>query len=171
MSCVLTTGFSIPCRGISGVQKAFIGTWNGPTLTYVTDTDGTIGTFSAGTGSYYAFNQTIETASYTFPATVNNENNAIAYAQTLMLTLNGGLTQAIVNEIKTLGQGVWRVVILDKGGNYWMMGITGPVQVSALDGGLGKASTDLSGATLTFTATESVPITAMSAYAASQLIV
>ncbi len=169
MSCILASGYSIPCRAISGIQKVYIGTWNGTSLTYTQDADGTIGTFSGATVSFYGFNQTIETSSFTFPAEINNENNAIAYTQTCAITIQG-MSQALSNTIKILGQGVWRIILLDKMGNYWLMGYSGPVQVSALDGGLGKASTDLNGATITFTSKEVQPIYAVTAAAAATVI-
>ncbi len=169
MSCILTSGYTLNCRQQAGVAKVYIGTWNGPSLTYVQDPDGTIGTFSGATTSFYGMNQTIETSSFTFPAEINNENNAIAYTQTCMITLQG-MTQALSNQIKILGQGAWRIILLDKNGNYWFMGYSGPVQVSAIDGGLGKASTDLNGAILTFTSKEIQPVYALAASAAISVI-
>ncbi len=169
MACLLTNGYTIPCRSVAGVQKIWIGQWNGTTLTYTQDADGTIGTFSAGTASYYGFNQPIETSSYTFPAEVSVENNAIVYTQTLTVTIHS-MSQTLSNTIKILGQGTWRAIILDKNGNYFFMGLAGPAQVSAIEGGLGKASTDLNGATLTFTSKEVQPLIALSTYAANQVI-
>lgn len=169
MSCLLTTGYSLGCRAQAGVTKVFIGSWTN--MTYQYETDGiTIGTFSGATTSFYTFEQTIETANYTSAAEVNNENNAIQYAQSLEITLTN-MTATLANQIKVLGQGVWRILILDKQGNYWLMGSTGPVQVSAIASGLGKAGTDLNGATLTFMSKETVALTAVKSSAAQALIV
>lgn len=169
MSCVLSTGYTLGCRAQAGITKVFIGSWTN--LTYQYDIDGlTIGTFSGATTSFYTFEQTIETANYTSAAEVNNENNAIQYAQSLEITLTN-LTATLANQIKVLGQGVWRIILLDKQGNYWLMGSTGPVQVSAIASGLGKAGTDLNGATLTFMSKETTPLVAVKSSAALSLIV
>jgi len=169
MSCALTNGYSLSCKIQAGVQKVFIGSWNDTSLTYTIDTNGQITAFGGATVSMYTFQQTIETASFVAPAEINNENNAIQYNQTLMITLTG-LTPALLNQIKTLGQGVWRVLILDKNGNYFLMGKTGPAQVSAIDSGLGKVGTDLNGATITITAKEDQPLYSVSSGAALSVI-
>ena len=169
MSCPLTGGYSLGCKIQAGVQKVFIGSWNDTSMTYTVDDSGQITAFGGATVSFYTFQQTIETASFTAPAEINNENNAIQYNQTMMITLTG-LNAALLNQIKTLGQGVWRVLILDKNGNYYLMGKTGPAQVSAIDSGLGKVGTDLNGASLTFTAKEDQPLYQVSSAAALSLI-
>ena len=50
------------------------------------------------------------------------------------------------------------------------MGFNGPVQVSALEAGLGKAGTDLNGATITFTSKETQPLYQVSSAAALSVI-
>ena len=170
MACLLTTGYTLGCRAQAGVQQVYIGLWNGTSLGYTYDIDGlTIGTFSGTTVSFHTFQQTTETANFTSAAEVNNENNAIQYAQTLEMTLTG-MNAALANQIKILGQGAWRIMILDKQGNYWLMGLNGPVQVSASAAGLGKAGTDLNGSTLTFISKETSPLVQVDAVAALSLI-
>lgn len=169
MSCILTTGYSIGCKTQAGVQKVFIGTWNDTSLTYTFGTNSIIDTFGGATVSFYTFQQPIETSSYTAPAEVNTENNAIQYNQTLTINVQG-LNAALLNQIKTLGQGVWRILILDKMGNYFLMGKSGPVQVSAIESGLGKVGTDLNGAIITFTAKEDQPLYQVQTAAALSVI-
>lgn len=167
-SCLITSGYTIGCKTQAGVQKVFIGSWN-DNLMGMTATASLISAFTGATVSFYTFQQPIETASYTAPAEVNTENNAIQYNQTLTITLQG-MNAALLNQIKTLGQGVWRVIILDKNGTYFLMGKSGPVQVSASETGLGKAGTDLNGATLTFTAKEDNALYEVSSSAAISVI-
>lgn len=169
MACLLTSGYTIPCRAIAGVQKVFIGAWNDQSLTYVSNSDGTIGTFSGVTVSFYTFQQPIETSSFTAPAEASIENNAIQYKQALTITVHS-LSATLLNQIKILGQGVFRILILDKNGNYFLMGKSGPVQVSAIDAGLGKAGTDLNGATITFTSIEDQVLYAVTSTAALSVI-
>ena len=170
MSCLLTSGYSVGCKIQAGVQKVFIGLWNDTAMTYTFGTNSIITAFGGSTQSFYTFQQTIETSSYTSPAEVNTENNAIQYNQTLTITVQG-MNAALLNQIKTLGQGVWRIMILDKNGSYFLMGKSGPVQVSAIEAGLGKVGTDLNGATITFTAKEDQPLYEVQASAAASLIV
>ena len=170
MSCILTNGYTVGCKSQAGVQKIFIGTWNDSALTYTFGTNSIITAFGGATVSFYTFQQTIETASYTAPAEVNTENNAIQYNQTVAINVQG-MNAALLNQIKILGQGVWRIMILDKNGSYFLMGKSGPVQVSAIDSGLGKVGTDLNGAMITFTAKEDQPLYEVQASAAISLIV
>lgn len=169
MSCLLTSGYQIGCKTQAGVQKVFIGVWNDTALTYTFGTNSIINTFGGATVSFYTFQQPIETSSYTAPAEVNTENNAIQYNQTLSINVIG-MNAALLNQIKTLGQGVWRIMILDKNGSYFLMGKSGPVQVSAIESGLGKVGTDLNGATITFTSKEDQPLYEVSSAAAQLLI-
>lgn len=169
MSCLLTSGYSIGCKTQAGVQKVFIGSWNDTSLTYTFGTNSIITAFGGATTSFYTFQQPIETSSFTAPAEVNTENNAIQYNQTLTINVQG-MNAALLNQIKTLGQGVWRILILDKNGSYFLMGKNGPVQVSAIESGLGKVGTDLNGAIITFTAKETQPLYEVESAAALTLI-
>ena len=170
MSCILSSGYSIGCKNQSGVQKVFIGTYNDDAMTFTLDADNKI-TATGGTHSgFYTFAQPVETASLSFPGEVSTENNAYAFNTALMITLSG-VDAALLNKIKTLVVGVWRIIVLDAQGNYFLMGLNKPVQASALEGGLGKASTDLSGAVLTFSVKDTLPIYQMDAAVAKALIV
>lgn len=170
MACTDLTIFNIPCKEVGGVQKVWIGPYNptGP-LTYTLDPDGTIGTFSGATVSFTFFQQDIETANYNYPAEISDTNNAISYTQTLGITLPS-MTQAVSNEVKILGQGRWRVIILDNNGNYWFMGFQGPVKISAIEGGLGQARVDGRKSVLTFVTKEDHPFKAVSAAAVASVI-
>ena len=170
MSCILTNGYTVGCKSQAGVQKVFIGTWNDSSLTYTYGTNSIINAFGGATSSFYTFQQTIETSSYTAPAEVSTENNAIQYNQTLAINVLG-MNAALLNQIEILGQGVWRILILDKNGSYFLMGKSGPVQVSAIDSGLGKVGTDLNGAMITFTSKEDQPLYEVTSAAALTLIV
>jgi hypothetical protein len=169
MSCILTNGYTVGCKAQAGVQKVFIGTWNDSAMTYTFGTNSIITAFGGATVSCYTFQQTIETSSFTAPAEVNTENNAIQYNQTLAINVVG-MNAALLNQIKILGQGVWRILILDKNGTYFLMGKSGPVQVSAIDSGLGKVGTDLNGAMITFTSKEDQPLYEVTSAAAATLI-
>jgi hypothetical protein len=171
MACILNTGYSIGCRdNIGGIQEVYIGDYNGDTLTFILGVDDIIGTFSAGTSSFYSFEQEIETGSFNQTGQFSTENGTSFYEQTLELTVHK-MDAALRNQIKILGQGKWRVLIKDQRGKYWLMGAQNPVRLSAATPGLGKAYGDLNGAILTFMGKEPVPAYEVDATAALQLIV
>lgn len=171
MSCVLTSGFTLGCRDkTGGIQKVYIGLYNGPSLTYAYGTDNIIGTFSGATVSFYTFEQELEVASFVQTGNFNSENGTSGYTETLEITLQG-LTAALRNQILILGQGKWRIIILDQGGRYWLMGKQNPVRVSISTPGLGKVQTDLNGAKLTFEGKEPEPAHEVASAAALSVIV
>jgi hypothetical protein len=88
---------------------------------------------------------------------------------TLEITLQK-LDAIIRNQVLILGQGKWRVLILDQRGTYWLMGYQNPVRVSAATPGLGRQYGDLNGAIITFLAKEPEPAYVVDPAAAAQLI-
>jgi hypothetical protein len=150
MACVLTSGYSLGCRdNIGGIAEVYIGEWNGDSLGYTFGTNSIITAFTGATGSFYTFEQEIETGSYTENGVFSTENGTAFYEQTLAITLHK-LEASLRNQILILGQGKWRIIIKDQRGKYWLMGKQNPVRVSASTPGLGKAYGDLNGAVITF---------------------
>lgn len=170
MSCVLTSGYTLGCRdNVGGIQEVYIGEYNGSLLQYTLDQNQVIGTFSGTFSSFYTFQQEIEVGSFTENGVYSTENGTAFYEQTLEITLHK-MESAIRNQILVLGQGKWRILILDQRGKYWLMGFQNPVRVSAATPGLGKAYGDLNGAVITFLGKEPEPAYEVSASAAAQLI-
>ena len=173
MSCVINSGYSLQCRdNLGGIQKVFIGEYTGDDLSYTFGTDDIIGTFSAVgvTPSFFEFEQEIEVGSYQEAGQFSTENGTSFYEQTLEITLQR-LDAVVRNQIKVLGQGKFRCIILDQNGRYWLMGAQNPVRVSAATPGFGKAYGDLNGAVITFTGKEPVPAYEVTEAAALTLIV
>jgi hypothetical protein len=155
-TCLITYGYNIPCKSTGGVQAVWVGAWDsGLTYTYdssapgITSSYNTITGFGGTTGSWYRFDQNLETASYTENAAGSVENGTYFSTQTLEITLYS-VQQAMVEQLNILGRGRWRVVILDQNGNYFIMGKQNPVNVITATPGLGKAYGDLNGAIVTF---------------------
>lgn len=169
MSCLLTQGYSIPCKGIAGVQAVYIGLWNGPSLVMNT-TGATISSFTGSTVSFYEFEQPIETGSLTETGNFNTQNGTAYYDQVVEITVHN-ITASLIEQVNVLGRGRWRIIVLDVNGNYFMIGRQNPVMVTAVAGGLGKAYGDLNGYTITFTGKEFDSLYTISAAAAQALIV
>lgn len=171
MACLITSGYSLGCRdSIGGIQSVYIGEYNGPSLTWTLGTDDIIGTFSGATVSFYEFEQEIETGSFAQAGQFSTVNGTSFYDETVEITLQK-LDASLRNKIKVLGQGKWRIIVLDQRGKYWLVGAQNPVRVSASTPGVGKAYGDLNGSAITFMGKEPVPAYEVSASAASQVIV
>lgn len=170
MSCLITSGFPLQCRDNSGgIQNVYIAAYNGTAMTYAVGTGASaslISAFAGVTVSAYTFNQPLETASFEQAGAFSTENGTSMYTQTVNITLQK-LSNTAVALINTLGQGVWRIIILDQNGNYWFVGAQNGARVSAATPGTGKAMGDLNGAVITFEAKE--PVTAYQVTTAAAL--
>jgi len=173
MSCVLTSGYTLDCRSIAGIQAVYIGTWNGSVLSFSASTAtanaGEITNFTGGTSSFYKFEQPIETGSLTETGNFNVQNGTAYYDQVVEITCHN-TDQSLINKVNTLGRGKWRILVLDVNGNYFLVGKQNPVFVTSVAGGSGKAYGDLNGFTITFTGKEFDVLTQVSSTAAAQLI-
>jgi hypothetical protein len=173
MSCLLTQGYSIPCKGIAGVQAVYIGEWNGGTASGgigYTTSGLTITGFTGATVSFYEFQQPIETGSLTETGNFNVQNGTAYYDQVVEITTHN-IDANLIGQVNTLGRGRWRIVVLDVNGNFFLIGKQNPVMVTAVAGGLGKAYGDLNGYTITFTGKEFDALAPVNAAAIQPLIV
>lgn len=173
-SSLITSGYTLNCRNSTGgLSYICIGSYNGTDTLYTIDpTTKVIGTvsFVGATISFYKFEQELETASFVQSGQFSTENGTSFYEQTLEITLTN-MTPALRNTITLLGQGVWRIIVADQNGNFFLMGKNNPVRVSASNPQSGKAFGDLSGATITFIGKEPEPAHFLSASAAAALII
>lgn len=172
-TCILSNGYTLPCKGIAGVQEVYIGTWNNGSLTYTIGTGSNIGqitAFGGATVSFYGFQQSIETGGLTETGNFNEQNGTAYYDQVCEITVQN-ITQALNDQVNTLGRGRWRIIVLDQNGNYWLVGKVNPVSVTSVAGGLGKAYADLNGYTITFTGKEYDCLTQVTTQAALSVIV
>lgn len=170
MACVLTSGYTIPCRNTAGVQKLYIGTYNSNNLTYGATANGQITSFTGATVSFYGFELKSETGSVVEAGAGSDANGTYFVTTTIEMPIQT-MTQDLSNQITLLGQGRWRIIALDQNGGYWLLGKVNPVTVTSTTGGLGKAFGDLNGATITFTAKEPIHMTSVSTAAALTVIV
>lgn len=175
--CPINYGYLTKCKTTAGIQRVWLTEYNGSQLQYILDDSepginssyGTIIGFTGSLPTLYEFEQNLEVASYTETGSFSNENQTAFYTGNLMITLNG-LRQSIMEQIKQIGRGRWRVFILDQNGNYWLMGKQNDVNCIASTPGFGKGYGDLYGATITLESKEPRPITQISSEAFQQLI-
>ena len=170
MSCLITSGYPLQCRdNVGGVQNIYIGAFNGSAMTFTTAT-GSVTAVGGATVSFYTFNQPLESANFTQAGAFSTENGTSMYTQTVEMVMQK-LSGAASAQINTLGQGVWRIMVLDQNGKYWMIGLQNGARVSAATPGVGKAMGDLNGSIITFEAKESVSAYEVTSAVALSLIV
>jgi len=175
--CLLSSGYTVPCKGIAGVQAVYIASYNDGAIGYTIGTaSGNLNQITAFTGVtasggslFYKFEQPIETGSLMETGNYNEQNGTAYYDQVVEITVHN-VNQTINDVINNLGRGRWRIIVLDSNGNYFLVGKTNPVSVTALTGGLGKAYADLNGYTITFTGKEYDVLTQVTSAAAAAVI-
>lgn len=167
-NCNITSNWSLGCKEPAGVQDIFLGSWNGSLLTYTTDATGIIGTFSGTTVSFYKMTQPIKFASWN-SAPTGNEMGGVGYKNTVEITFTN-VGQTLSNQIDKLFRGRWRVIVLTQGGKYLLLNPTNPANAMSGAYGVGKETTDLNGATITFEVDEIFPATELTTAAALSVI-
>lgn len=161
MACVITSGYTVGCRDNSGgIKKIFIASYDG-TITYtLANTTNIITDFVAVSPAtvpdFHTFESEVEQGSFNQTGQFSTETGTAFYEQTVELTMFK-VDAARRNQILALGQGAWRIMILDQNGNYYLVGKENPVRVTAMNIGTGKAFSDLNGVTITFTGKEPQP--------------
>src|SRR5210317_1932173 len=159
MACDLTRGRKEPCKDIVGGLKAIYFTDFGD-LGTVTKTDDEITDLS---GTFTAFKYELKGNS-SFEQTVNasRENGTVFYEQTLNLTLKK-LSKEDNKELKLLAFGRPHVAVEDYNGHVFVMGLEHGAEVTGGSISTGAAMGDLSGYTLTLSASELKPANFVSA--------
>jgi hypothetical protein len=176
MSCLLIAGYTLPCKGIAGIQQIWVGNWTPVTTGMYTfgTVSGTnlnqITSFSSGftASTFSQFQQEIEQGSLTETGNFNPQNGTAYYDQVVEITVFNQ-NQTLFDTVDALGRGRWRIIVLDQNGNYFLVGLTNPVSVSAVAAGSGKAYSDLNGFTITFTGKEYSILTQVTPTAFAQL--
>jgi len=157
MACNLVGGIPLACRdNTGGMANVWITDFTN--ITSITSSTGDTITSISGSGTFYEF-QLIRTSSQ-MTETVNAslENGTIFYTQEVVLYF-AKLEQVKRNILKTLGQSPrLAVVMLDNNGNYFLLGQTYGMYVSAGSNVTGKALGDANGYNLTLQAMEPNPM-------------
>jgi len=164
MACDLTLGRKEPCKdSLGGIKNVyFVDFGKLGTVSYdSTDTDvidNLTGSTIGGSGnSLTAFKYEVKGASsLEQTVTASRETGTTFYEQTLNITLKK-LTKADHKELKLLAYGRPHIAVEDYNGNVMMMGLEHGADVSGGTIVTGTAMGDLSGYTLTFTASEKKP--------------
>lgn len=154
MACDLTRSRSLECKdSVGGIKAIYFADYGDITIAYdATDTDlvedlGTVTVFKYDVKGANSFEQAI---------TSSRENGTTFFEQTLNITLPK-LTKEDHKELKLLTYGRPHVVIHDYNGNAFLMGAEHGAEVTGGTIVTGTAMGDLSGYTLTLSASEQTP--------------
>lgn len=171
-NCGITSGLQVPCKSfMPGVRKIYIasfysGNTVGENLSYTVDANNVITGATMLSGSFYTFDLLKEAGEMTEAEHWNPTNGTSAYENTINVYLSQYST-VVRNKIVALGKAKLLVIVLDRNGQYWLVGTDGtgtsPSTSSGVDlgdstGTVGKAyGSDPNGYNLVFSATERVP--------------
>ena len=168
MACGLTTGRQLPCKeSVGGLSRVYFADYG--SLGTATIASGNISALS-GTPTFFEYDLKGATSSLTTNIISSIDTGTTIYETTLELTFTH-LDVATQEEIKLLSAARPHVVVEDNNrvtgssvdpdtdstANYLMVGFHQGAEVTAGTIVSGAAYSDLSGFTLTFTATEVIP--------------
>lgn len=157
MACDLTRGRKEPCKSVVGGLKNVYFVDFGD-LGTVTKTDDEITNLTGdSSNNLTAFKYELKgNSSFEQTVTASRENGTVFYEQTLNLTLKK-LTKEDNKELKLLAYGRPHIAVEDYNGNVFMMGLEHGADVSGGTIVTGAGMGDLSGYTLTLSASEREP--------------
>lgn len=153
MSCALTQGYTLDCRdSLGGIVEVYF--TEAANVTSVTEASGVITTITKATGKrFWKYELVKDTSMMNQTLTASVQNGTVFYAQELQIVLNKLQTNTR-NEILLLAQNSLVAVVKDSNSNYWYLGKTRGIDLTAGTAGTGTAQGDRSGFTLTFSGSE-----------------
>jgi len=159
MSCALTQSFSLGCKevlgGIKSVRFTSLDEWESLVPAYST------GAVTIGTPStvFYKYELDKEESSFNDDPTPGSNRGTLYYVPAVTFILSK-LDVAKRNEMQLLAKN--RVVAIietrESTPQYWVIGQTNGLDLSAGVGGSGVAAADLNGYTMTYTGMEADPM-------------
>lgn len=145
-TCILDSGYVLDCNSVGGVEKVWLGTWDGDT-TYGFDVDSVVsGATSANT--VYNFEQDIEFAGLEQAGQFSRENGTVFYESNLSLKFTN-LDKDLRNTLVAIGRAPIYAVVKSNEGSYYILGVESAGRATEGVASLGVALGDMNGATLT----------------------
>jgi len=167
MSCALTQGYTLDCRdSLGGIVEVYF--TEAANVTATTEASGVITTLTKATGKrFWKYALVKDTSMFNQTITASVANGTVFYTQELQIILNKLQTNTR-NEILLLAQNSLVAVVKDSNGNYWYLGKTRGIDLTAGSAATGTAQGDRSGFTLTFSGCEPAmaPSVAQAVYSA-----
>lgn len=147
MACAITLkGLDFGCRdNVGGLKNVWMADWSAakPSLTAE-------GAYTATAGAFKIYK--IRTGNSSLTTTVNVDvSNGTTYCQNDINIILTKLSEEYSKEAGELIKGNLAIIVEDRNGNYFGMGLDNPATLSAGTVQSGQAMSDLSGYNLTFT--------------------
>ncbi len=157
MACALTSGYTLGCRdAVGGIKTVYITELENKAA--ITSSAGNITAFTLDTTKqFWTFELEKETAECVEKPTTSVENGTVFYESELKIMLHKR-TAALSTEIALIAQNRLMIIVLDRNGNYWLMGENNGADLAPSESAFGKAFGDANGYALTFIAKESGPM-------------
>lgn len=152
MSCIIENGFKLGCATIGGIEKVWIGTYDG-TVTYdLTTTPGkaTALVSNANAIKVYDFEQDYEYAGLGQTGQFSRENGTVFYESVLSLKFIE-LDVKLRNLVLALGKAPLFAVVKAMSGQYFILGVETSGRATEGVLSLGTANGDMNGGTLSIT--------------------
>ena len=157
MSCSITSGYPLQCReSMPGVLAVYITNFSN-VVSYVTDATNVVtGVTLSSATFFYKFNLNKEAGEFTENINSSPTNGTLAFEPTVNLYLSKYAT-VLRNQIVLLAKSKLAVIVLDRNGQYWLLGASNGMDCTAGSGVVGKAYLgDPNGWNITFTGQEPV---------------
>lgn len=157
MACLLNSGYQLSgCKGNNsgGVAYMYIAPFSSTTVFNMNASETITG--MTGAPTFYTFDLTKQTSSFTDSPTASIENDVLYYAQEVRLIINR-LNPTVRNQIKVLAQSRVFIIVKDNNGYFWLFGRENGLDLAEGTAGSGVATTDRSGYELVFQGNESNP--------------
>ncbi len=145
-NCILDSGYVLDCNSVGGVEKVWLGTWDGDT-TYGFDVDSVV-TGATDAGTVYNFEQDIEFAGLEQAGQFSRENGTVFYESNLSLKFTN-LNKDLRNTLVAIGRAPIYAVVKSNAGEYFILGVESAGRATEGVASLGVALGDMNGATLT----------------------
>jgi hypothetical protein len=154
MACALTSSRTLACRdAVGGIKKIYITELANKNA--ITASAGAISAFSLTTGKqFWTYDLVKETAEYEQKINTSVEAGTVFYETELKVMLHK-TSVATRNELKLIAQNQLMIIILDRNGDYWLMGESNGADLVPSTSKSGKAMGDFNGYELVFNAKES----------------
>lgn len=169
MACAYTKTNTLGCKTVAGVSIAYIGAFTANTTTCTYDANNQITGFTTAP-TFYTIQQVPEQASFTVPGEHNIANQTNAWKPTLSLVFHR-YDSTMRDLVYALAIARVMAVVKANDGNYYLLGETNGLDLSASDPQQGKMLVDNNGAAVTLVGVEAQPCRLITSAAFSTLTI